>query len=83
VRSIGSHGGRSQGSIDDSESTSMLGRVPRSKSYCGRTFLRDEPQASPMLLGGLDFDSEELDKEELWRKAMLGYPMSLKEIERM
>ena len=28
-------------------------------------------------------EPEELDKEELWRKAMLGYPMSPEEIERM
>ena len=46
-------------------------------------YLRDEPQASPMLLGGSDFGTEELDREELWAKAMRGYPMSPEEIERM
>jgi len=46
-------------------------------------YLRDEPQATPILLGRSGFGPEELDKEELWRKAMLGYPMSSGEIARM
>jgi predicted phage terminase large subunit-like protein len=46
-------------------------------------YLREEPQASPMLLGGSGFSQRELDKEELWRKAMRGFPMSPEEIARM
>ena len=45
-------------------------------------YLRVKPLRPSIVLGCLGFDGE-LDKEALWEKAMLGYPMSEAEIERM
>ncbi len=39
--------------------------------------------AMARLMCGIREPAEELDKEELWRKAMLGYPMTPEEIKRM
>ena len=47
-------------------------------------YLRDEPASFAHVVGRLRASApEELDKEELWAKAMRGYPMSPEEIERM
>jgi hypothetical protein len=48
-------------------------------------YLRVKPQPSTIELGYSAFapNSGKLDKEALWEKAMLGYPMSPEEIERM
>ena len=48
-------------------------------------FLRQEPPLLSISLGYSMFgpNSGELDKEELWEKAMLGYPISLEEMDRM
>jgi predicted phage terminase large subunit-like protein len=47
-------------------------------------YLRERPvEPLPFLFGGTDFFAKDLTKEELWEKAMLGYPMSLEEIDRM
>jgi predicted phage terminase large subunit-like protein len=48
-------------------------------------YLRVEPYLSSIELGYSSFgpSSEPLDKETLWEKAALGYPMSPEEIERM
>ena len=45
-------------------------------------YLRVKPPRSTIVRGYSGFDGE-LDKEALWEKAMLGYPMSEAEIERM
>ena len=45
-------------------------------------YLRVRPQRPSILVGHSGFDGK-LDKEALWEKAMLGYPMSPEEIERM
>jgi hypothetical protein len=45
-------------------------------------YLRVKPLRPSILLGCSGFDGE-LDKEALWEKAMLGYPMSPEEIEGM
>jgi predicted phage terminase large subunit-like protein len=45
-------------------------------------YLRVKPLRPSIVLGCSGFDGE-LDKEALWEKAMLGYPMSPEEIERM
>jgi len=45
-------------------------------------YLRVKPLRPSIVLGRSGFDGE-LDKEALWEKAMLGYPMSPEEIERM
>jgi hypothetical protein len=46
-------------------------------------YFRDRYSAPPPFLMPGSTRSEEVDKEELWRRAMLGYPMSPSEIERM
>ena len=45
-------------------------------------YLRVKPELWAIVLGPSSFDRK-LDKEDLWEKAMLGYPMSPEEIERM
>lgn len=48
-------------------------------------YLREEPPLPSISLGYSTFgpNSGELDKEALWEKAMLGYPISLEEMDRM
>jgi predicted phage terminase large subunit-like protein len=46
-------------------------------------YLREQPYLSTIELGYSMFAPEELDKEALWEKARLGYPMTPEEIERM
>jgi len=47
-------------------------------------YLRERPiEPAPFIMGGTDFFAEDLNKEELWEKAMRGYPMSPEEIDRM
>ena len=45
-------------------------------------YLRVKPELWAIVLGPSRVDRE-LDKETLWEKAMLGYPMSPEEMERM
>jgi Terminase RNaseH-like domain len=46
-------------------------------------YLREQPHLTTIELGYSMLGPEELDKEELWEKARLGYPMTPEEIERM
>ena len=46
-------------------------------------YFRERCSGPPPFLVPGSTTSAELDKEELWRKAMLGYPMTPQEIERM
>lgn len=47
-------------------------------------YLRDRPITPVLLFGGrTNYYSVELDKEQLWEKAMLGYPLTEAEIDRM
>jgi hypothetical protein len=48
-------------------------------------FLRQEPPLLPISLGYSMFGSKsgELDKEDLWEKAMLGYALSEEEFNRL
>ena len=45
-------------------------------------YLRVRPQRPSIVVGYSGFEGK-LDKEALWEKALLGYPMSPEEIERM
>jgi len=46
-------------------------------------YLREQPCLTTIELGYSMFGPEELDKEALWEKARLGYPMTPEEIDRM
>ena len=45
-------------------------------------YLRVKPELWAIVLGPSSF-GRKLDKEDLWEKAMLGYPISPEEFERM